>query len=696
MNARFPGPAPLRRPERIRFGAALTALITTLVFSRAITCGFVDYDDGDYVVGNPHVQAGLSWHGVRWAFTTGHAGNWHPLTWLSHMADVSMFGIHPAGHHVTSVLLHAFNAGLLFWLLYQWVGHPIAAGIGALAFALHPLRVESVAWVSERKDVLSLCFGLFTLLAYTRAIREPAGTRRRRFWLLALISYAAGLMSKPTLVSLPFVLLLLDYWPCQRHRQQPTPTAPGPTPAATRPQNLSARWGPLVREKWPFFLLALISCVVTYRVQQAGGAVAPVEALPLHARLENVPVSYARYLLKTVAPVDLAVLYPHPIHWSALTIFASTALCLGLTSVCWFTRRPHPYLWVGWAWFCGTLMPMIGIVQVGIQSMADRYTYFPSVGLSLALAAGLAQTEKLAGRIQRLIGTGSILVLAAGALLTWRQIGYWRTSETLFRRTLAVTRNNELAHNNLGYYYAMQGRWDEAMAQYRAALAIRPQYADALNNLGHALAELGRPAEALPYLETAARLRPGHVGVLNNLGNALAALGRFDEAMATYQTALKSNPTHADTWNNIGVALGMQGQLDEALAHLREAVRLRPRHGPTYSNLGNALAALGRWSEAEEAFRKALSLDPKDPRAWNNLANVLLEMGQLPEAEQAYNRALALEPHNPETLFNLAQLRLRQGRTAEAQTLLREAIRLRPDYPEARAQLRHLDNAHVP
>ncbi|MGA4578578.1 tetratricopeptide repeat protein [Limisphaera sp. VF-2] len=677
--------------------AWVVAALTAALFSRVLTCDFVDYDDGDYVTANEQVQKGLDWPAVRWAFTTGHASNWHPLTWLSHMTDVQLYGLRPAGHHATSMILHAVNAGLVFALLLRWIGHPGAAFVGALAFAWHPLRVESVAWVSERKDVLSLFFGLLTLWAYTSFVRANDPYRRWTAYGAAWLSYAAGLMSKPMLVSLPFVMLLLDAWPLRR-------TA-GMAGAANPQSSVSGAlgsgtglvpwrvWARLVLEKLPFFLLAAISCVVTYRVQQAGGAVAPVDALPWDARWANVPVSYARYLLKTLWPLDLAVLYPHPGYWSVATVLACTVFIAGLVVWTWLRRREAPYLWVGGCWFFGTLVPVIGLVQVGIQSMADRYTYFPSVGLGLALAGAWARWFQRSERRGLWIRAAVGLILAIWAGLTWRQIGFWRTSETLFRRTLAVTRDNYLAHNNLGFYLVRQGRWDEAMEQYRAALAIRRDYFDALNNLGHALAESGRPAEAIPWLEAALRLRPTHVGALNNYGNALAAVGRWQEAMAVYRRALAVDPRYADTHNNLGVALGMQGRLEEALPYLQEAIRLRPRHGPSYNNLGNALAAMGRWAEAEQAFRQALALDPHDPQACNNLGNVLLETGRWEEAEQAYGRALALQPRNPETHFNLAQLHLRRGRVALARQHLMEALRLRPDYPEARAQLERLPEA---
>ncbi len=663
------------RPGLLALGLVL---VTLIVFLRAVEGGFVDYDDADYVTANAQVQAGLTWAGVRWAFTTGHASNWHPLTWLSHMLDAQLYGLTPAGHHLTSVAFHAVNAGLVFLVLWNLTGAAGRSLTAAALFALHPLRVESVAWISERKDVLSLFFGLLALLAYARfaAARSKVNTAsaapdRWRGWGaygLALLCFALSLLSKPMWVTLPFLLLLLDYWPLRRG-------------------GASVRvWGRLVMEKLPFFALTVASSLVTFWVQQRGGAVASVTGLPLRARLENAGVAYGRYLLKALWPADLAPLYPHPGFWPTDQVVVAALVVIGISLLVIARRRPWPYAFVGWFWFVGTLVPVIGLVQVGIQSLADRYTYLPGLGLILALVWG-AQSLMARWRIPPLTIAFGVLALAATcAVLTWRQIRFWRDSERLFSRAVAVTKNNYLAHNNLGFYFAQQGRLPEAIAQYETSLRIKPDYEDALNNLGHALAGQGRHAEALPYYEAALRVRPRHVEVNNNYGNALANLGRLEEAIRHYEIALRENPQHADTHNNLGIALAQQGCLEAARDHLQEAVRLRPQHAGSHSNLGNVLAALGRLDAAAGQYRQALRLQPDDAQAHNNLGNVFAEQGKLEAAARQYQRALELNPHNPETHFNLALLRARQGRLADALRQVEETLRLQPDHAAARRQ----------
>ncbi len=712
-------PAPPRHPPAWQWLgtqpsvlALALALATLLVFARAVRCGFVDYDDADYVTANAQVQAGLTWAGVQWAFTTGHASNWHPLTWLSHMLDAQLYGLAPAGHHLTSVVLHAVNASLVFLVLTILTGAKWRSLIVATLFALHPLRVESVAWISERKDVLSMFFGLLAILAYGRYARKSEGRNPKsettpkpesrmaagwRTYVAALLLFALSLMSKPMFVTLPCVLLLLDWWPLGRSAESqarsmnvPRETLMGQGVPAWR------IWAWLVLEKLPFFALAIGSSVVTFLVQRKGGAVASVAGLPLGLRIENAFVSYVRYLVKTVWPADLATLYPHPGHWPVWQVLGAVTLLVGVTVFLIVRRRAWPFALVGWLWFAGTLVPVIGLVQVGIQSMADRYTYLPSVGLLLAVVwSGHAAVARLRMRpAQAAVAVVCVGVACAG--LTWRQIGFWRNSETLFRRAVAVTKDNYLAHNNLGFYLANQGRHAEAIAEYERSLQIKRDYLDALNNLGRSLAEQGRFAEALPLLEAALRSNPRHVEVLNNYANALSSVGRLEEACTRYEAALREKPDHADAHSNYGAALAMLGRLDEALFHMRESVRLRPAHAGSRSNLGNVLAMAKRLDEALIEFRAALQLKPDDAHAHNNLGNALAEKGQLDEAADHYRQALQLNTNNPEANYNLGAVLLRQGQREAAARHLREAVRLKPDYTDAKNQLRNLGLPETP
>jgi tetratricopeptide (TPR) repeat protein len=638
---------------------------------------FVNYDDPDYVTSNRHVQQGLTAQDVAWAFRTGHASNWHPLTWLSHQLDCQFYGLRPAGHHLTSLLLHAANTALLFLALLRLTGATWRSVIVAALFGLHPLRVESVAWISERKDVLSGAFWMLTLLAYAKYVAESKGQSRRSgvFYSLALISFALGLMSKPMLVTLPCVLLLLDYWPLNRLDRT---TAP---------------W--LVLEKVPFVALAMASSVVTFLVQEKGGAVSRLESLPLMARLENALVSYCRYLGKTFWPVDLSVLYPHPGHWPAGAVWLSAAALLVLTAAAILLARRHPYLCVGWLWFIGTLVPVIGLVQVGVQSMADRYTYLPLIGVYIAVVWGASECVAHLSRAQKALAAAAALALLICSALTLRQIGIWKNSESLFRHAVAVTKDNYLAYNNLGFHLSNLGKTEAALEMYRRSIQINPNYDEAQNNIGFALAKLGRPLEAIPYYEAALRLRPTLAEAHNNLGNALSELGRLDAAMTEYETTLRLNPDHADAHSNLGIALAMKGLLGEAIGHFEKSLALKPNNSGAHSNLGNAYAVQRKFDEAIREYEAALQLNPGDAQAHNNLGNVLSEQGKLEPAQRHYEAALRLNPVNPEAHLNLGLtlLRLGQGHRDEAIRQLQEALRQRPDYAEALRQLQALTNA---
>ncbi len=667
-----PGRAPWWLP-------VLLLVLVAALYSPVVYHEFVNYDDPDYVSANPRVLSGLSRSNLQWALTSGHASNWHPLTWISHQLDSELFGSAPGGPHLVNTLLHTANVALLFVLLRRLTGSYWRSLIVCGIFALHPLRVESVAWISERKDVLSGFFFLLTLLAYREAVSSgvPGGGasrgRRKRWFAGALACYALGLLSKPMLVTLPFVLLLLDVWPLGRIRLRTW------LPVADR-----AVWW----EKVPFLLLAAGSCVITYLVQREGGAVSV--SLPLSARLANAAVAHLRYLGKFLWPVDLAVLYPHPGYWPVWLVTLSVAALLVLAAGACLALRRAPFIFVGYAWFLGMLVPVIGIVQVGVQSLADRYTYLPMIGLSLALVWGAAGWLRRAKVPAPALAFALLAVFALWAYLTGRQVSFWHDSETLFTRATRVTRNNYLAYNNLGFYLGNRGKTAEAMENYRNSLAINPNYEDALNNLGHALAEAGHYAEAIPLYRAALAVRPNHVEVHNNLGNALSETGQVDEAIRHYEFVLGRNPRHPSANNNYGIALAMKGRLNEAMDHFRTALREKPDYAGAYSNLGNAYAAARQFDQAEGAFKKAMELSPRDPQARNNYANVLCERNLLPEAIVQYQIALRLRPVNPETHLNLAVALLRAGQKTTARNHLEAALRQRPGYLEAARLLKTL------
>ncbi len=573
--------------SRTIVSALVLVLVTIATFWPATHSDFVNYDDGPHVTANVQVQKGLTWESLKWAWCNPVNFNWHPLTVWSHMLDCQLFGLKPWGHHLTSVLLHALNAGLVFVLLGRMTGAAWRSLLVAALFALHPLRVESVAWVAERKDVLSGFFGLLTLMAYARyaqrrmqkaecrmqnppihvaehATRNTADVSRftfhaGTFYLLSLFLFALGLMSKPMLVTWPLVMLLLDYWPLGRMQKaegRRQKAAASDTQPATRANRKSQILFPLLREKLPFFFLAALASVVTFLVQKRAGALGANEYLPLDARVGNALISYGRYLGKLFWPTDLAVCYPHPGHWPLGKVALGGGVLVGLSVLVWVQRRRHPYLLVGWLWFVGTLVPVIGLVQMGAQAMADRYTYLPSLGALILTVWGAHElTRNWRYQVPGWsVAGGAVVVLCLG--LTRQQIGYWRDSEALFRHALKVTENNALAHNGLGV----------------------------------ALDQEGRIAEAIRQLQEALRLNPDSAGFHYNLGVAFFQQGRTAEAIRQFQETLRLNADNAEAHNNLGTALGMQGQTDEAIRQFQEALRLKPDYAEARQNLGIMLA----------------------------------------------------------------------------------------------------------
>jgi tetratricopeptide (TPR) repeat protein len=669
-------------------GIAALALFAVVfcLYLPAARNDFVNYDDPDYVTANRHVLTGLRWENVVWAFGAGHASNWHPLTWLSHMADAQIFGEAAWGHHLTSVFLHAFNTGLVFLVLRRMTGARWKSWVAALVFGVHPLHVESVTWVSERKDVLSGIFFLLMLAVYAgytaRADRREKGRSAWPWYFGVLVLFAFGLMSKPMLVTAPFLLCLVDLWPLERVKCWNSWTRQNREPSVEIP---GRRVRDLVLEKIPFLLLSAGSCVATFLVQKEGGAVSV--ALTLSERIQNALVSYVRYLGKMCWPMDLSVLYPHPGKWALWKVAGSLGLITLITVGVLRAAGRRPWLPVGWAWFLGMLVPVIGIIQVGIQSMADRYMYLPMIGLLVAVVWGAMELASLRPAWARLLKVAGCLCVVGFIAITVQQISYWHDSETLFLRAVRVTDRNYLAYNNLGFFKSNQGKVEEAMEFYRKSLEINPAYEDALNNMGFAFAARQQHAEALGYYEAALKVRPGHVEVHNNLGNALSELGRIDEAIGHYEFVLKQKPDHADAHNNLGIALAMKGRLEEAIPHFQQAIQYRPNYASAHSNLGNAYAAQRRFDEAVREYKECLRLKPTDPQAHNNLGNVLVQQGRLNEAVGNYRKALALNAENPEAHFNLGLVLAQQGNREEAVGHFREALRQRPNYPEAQREL---------
>jgi protein O-mannosyl-transferase len=735
-------PIPSGSVARILWVCLLLVVATLAVYWPVAGFQFINFDDHDYVVENRHVLAGLTWRGLGWALTTGHTANWHPLTWLSHMLDCQLFGTWAGGPHLVNLALHLANAVLLFLGLRRLTGAFWRAAFVAALFALHPLHVESVAWIAERKDVLSTFFGFISLLFYSRFAEATFVNRKSQivnYW-LSVGFFALGLMAKPMLVTWPFVLLLLDFWPLKRVRRSGFNVQSAPTLNAGRG---TRNWPGLVLEKIPYLVLSAGSCVVTFLVQRAGGAVETLGRLSFPGRAGNALVSYARYLGKTFWPVDLANPYPHPGAWPVLAVLLAAGLVVALSAGAFLLRRTRPYLVVGWFWFLGMLVPVIGLVQVGMQSMADRYTYVPLVGVFIILVWAAAELAARVPAGQKAICVAGILALLACGFRTADQVRYWHDSGSLSRHALAVTQDNETAYSNLGNYCLETGKLDEAAADfrralgcarghhlkpvrvgqdlfqidadragtaaqllnnlgislaqqgqvaaamqyYRAALELDPDYALAKYNVAHELADQQQYAEAISDFEAVAAARPEDVATRNVLASTLVRAGRVDDAIRTYQEALAIAPDDATTHNGLGLVLENAGRLDEALAQYEAALRADPKLLEVHNNLGSVLLKQGRLDEAIGHFRALLKQQPEYQRAQDNLGVALASKGELPEALAHLREAVRLQPDNAQTHFNLGNVLALQGGFDAAAGEFREALRLAPGLVPAHCNL---------
>ena len=636
---------------------------------------FTNFDDPEYVTNNPQVFHGLSWRGVGWAFTTFHASNWHPLTWLSHMLDCSVFGEQALGHHVVNVGLHIANTLGLFLLLWRMTGAGWRSGFVAGLFAVHPLHVESVAWIAERKDVLSAFFGLLTLWTYAEYAGKQASAPNRtisgptpgRLWfVLSLGCFGMGLMSKPMLVTLPFVMLLLDYWPLGRLRVSPH-------------ESVARGLRPLIWEKAGFWLLAAASAIVTFYAQGTKGAVVPLHVIALDDRLANTLTSYVRYLHLLCWPAQLAVFYPFPKDISMVAALLALMLLASISGCAIRAARQLPAVLMGWLWFLGTLVPVIGLVQVGSQALADRYMYLPSIGLFVSVTWGVAAlAAKRRGWAVALGGLGATVV-ACFMACTRVQDGYWMDGLHLFRRAVEVTKGNWMAEHNLGHALASLGHYDEAAACLDRSMEIEPNYPPAYLNRAGVYAAKGRLEEAIVDYRTALRLKPNYEQAYCNLGKALALQLRFDEAKTNFLAALYYKPDYIEAHIKLANVLLLQGNVAEALPHLQEAVRLDPKGSEGLYYLGAGLARARKHEEAAEAFRKAIKSQPDYASALNDLAWLLAttpqpEVKNLPEAIRLAQRACDLTTNRePMYLDTLGVALAETGRMPDAAAITERA-----------------------
>ncbi len=662
-------PTPSRR--RALWAASLVLVLATLgAYWRVQEQGFIELDDQRYVEENLQVRQGLSLDGVVWAFTTQHASNWHPLTWLSHMLDCELFGVDPGAHHLTNLLLHIGSALLLLAVMMRLTGAPWASLFVAGLFALHPLHVESVAWLSERKDVLSTLLWMLTMWVYLRYVERPG----RAGHIAVVLVFALGLLAKPMLVTLPFVLLLLDYWPLGRIGAGQSLPAVHQDLRRSRQRTISA----LLIEKAPLFLLAALSSWMTVRAQRAGGAAAPLELISLGERVSNALFSYAVYIWKTVWPLELAVFYPHPGRPPAGQLTVAALLLVALTALAWRTRTRRPYLAVGWLWYLGTLVPVIGLVQVGGQAIADRYTYIPTIGLFLMAAVGVSELLADRPRARVAAAGAATLVLAALGVRTWYQVGYWENSFTLFQRSIAVTRDNYKLNNTLGGLYLDRGDLSTARRHLEESLAQLPGYADARVNLGLLELRSGDVEAAIDNYRKALESDPYNAQGHDNLGSALAATGRVEEALVHFRQALRIDPARARTHHNLATALVQSGRLEEAVAGFESAIELEPEYANAHAGLADLLAQLGRPDEAVARFETALALDPKHLQAHVKLGRLLAIGDDLDGAKRHFEAVIRLEPALPEPYFFLGLAHLYGGDSQAALEQHRLLTRLDP------------------
>jgi tetratricopeptide (TPR) repeat protein len=652
------------------------AVITGLSFLPVLNNSFIMFDDGLYVADNPRVLKGLKWTNILWAFGSFRASNWHPITWLSHMLDCQLYGTAWSGHHLSNLLLHIVNTLMLFVVLARFTGARGPSAIAAAIFGVHPVHVESVAWIAERKDLLSSFFFLLTLIAYgnyTSSAKEQlqnvattkSPIQRQLIWYaLSLCLFACGLMSKPMLVTLPFVLLLLDLWPLARMGHG--------TSYSKR------KVGVLLLEKIPFFGLAAVSCAVTMAAQSASGAVVSLQRLSINLRIENACVSFLRYAGKMIWPTHLAVFYPH--RPAPLWVFLIAILfIIGGCVAAFYFRRRRGWLFTGWFWFLGMLVPVSGLVQVGSQAMADRYLYLPSIGLLVALVWELNEAVRFWPQYKSAIGFAGSLIVVALIAVTFIQSRRWKNTETLFTYTRQVTDKNYLACTLLARAIGEEGRTSEATALLEEALQFAPDYAPARVAHGDLLAKQNQHALAVADYEAGLQLDPNNADTHNNLANSLEFLGRHDEALQHYHAALELNPDFALAQYNFALALARSDRQNEAEAHYRAAINLNRGNTSAHYNLAEVLVHLGRLDDAKTEYQTALRLNPKHFGAQMNLASTLVAQGDNAGAIPHFRAALKLRPDFADGHLALARALIEQGNGREALSHLYEAVRLQPD-----------------
>ena len=693
---------------------SLLVILTLILYWQVKDNDFVNYDDPCYITANQTLRKGITPEGVACAFTSCAINKdtplWHPLTWLSLMVDYRLYGLKPAGYHLTNLFLHIANTLLLFLILNRMTQAPWRSAFVAALFAVHPFHVESVAWATERKDVLSTCFGLLTVGTYLCYVERPVLWKKT----LMLVFFSLGLMAKSMLVTLPFVLILLDYWPLRRfssgervivNQQVPKSSGPKKTGKKTsrqipaRPEitnvgktSHAAALGirPLLWEKVPFIILSILASIITFYFHQKTGGIATM--IPLGQRLGNAALSYASYLWKMFWPTNLAFFYPYQNPLPAGQVAASAILLLLITAGVLYLRNRKPYLLTGWFWYLGTLVPVIGIVQAGNQAMADRYTYIPLVGLFIMIAWGTYDLAHKLPQHKIVLSLAAIAVLAALSAAAWEQIGYWNNNIVLYEHAIAATSGNYLAHHQLGVFFVDQRKIKEALPHFSEALRIKPDFALAHIGLGNALMLQGKLAEAEGQFREAIRIGPPLPETYLGMGTLMQTRGKTDEGIAYLRKALEIDPSYPRTYLLLGNLLSNQGKTDDAIAYYRKAAEFDPDYSDAaHINLGIALRSRGKIPEAMAQYREAIRINPKNINAYINLGNILVEQGKTEDGIHQFREVLQIEPGNINALNRLGCALLLQGKTAEAVLHFRRVLSLQPHDATAQQALQYAE-----
>ena len=617
-----------------------------VAFGRIAGNDFINYDDNEYITENYQIQSGINLQTIKWAFTTTYCSYWHPLTWLSHMLDWSMFGANASGHHLISLFLHVGSVIFLFLFLNKTTNNIWPSAFAATLFALHPLRVESVAWASERKDVLSMFFGMAALYAYAFYVELPKLSK----YILCLLLFIFSLMSKPMMVTTPFILLLLDYWPLKRWQK--------------RIMYHNKRFNPvgwLILEKIPFICLTIVVGILTIWAQNKVGTIASTETLPFLARTSNAILSYMAYMGKIFWPVNLAVFYPYEYFFSLWKVLISAIILIVITIAGLYYIKKIPFIFVGWFWYLGTLVPVIGLVQVGEQAMADRYTYMPSIGIAIMLSWGIPLLFKREDIRKKILFPVAMAFLAVLVIISWKQCGYWKNSITIFNHVLKVTNNNHIAHNNLGYTFLEKGETAKAIYHFDKAISINRNYIKAYYNRGNAYSKLGQYQRAIEDYNEAIRLNPDFADAYNNRGFINAKFGQYNLAIEDFNNAIRIMPSSADAYYNRGVIYAKFGQYERAMEDYNEAVRLKPDYYDALYNKGIIYGERGQYNLAIEDFDNVIRLKPDYADAYNNRGFTYSKLNQYKKAIEDYNKAISLRPDNVNFYMNRCVAYLKKG-----------------------------------